>query len=49
MLRPGGDAAFPASQWWARATAPDGTSGWLWMERTPTVRGADALSGPEPL
>lgn len=49
VLRPSGDGAFPASQWWAQATTRDGTTGWLWMERTPPVRGADALAGPEPL
>ncbi len=35
----------PASQWWAHVTAPDGQSGWLWMDRTPDVEGADALGG----
>ena len=35
----------PASQWWAHVTAPDGREGWLWMDRTPDVRGADALAG----
>ncbi len=40
-----GREAFSESQWWARATAPDGTSGWLWMERTPPVTGADGCAG----
>lgn len=47
---PGEGPAFrladePASQWWARVTAPDGRAGWLWMDRTPDVEGADALGG----
>ncbi|WP_412060852.1 hypothetical protein [Rubrivirga sp. IMCC45206] len=33
----------PAVQWWARVAAPDGRAGWLWMDRTPRVEGADAL------
>ncbi len=37
--------AAPESQWWARVTAPDGRAGWLWMDRTPGVSGADALGG----
>ena len=37
--------AAPEAQWWARVTAPDGRAGWLWMDRTPDVTGADALSG----
>ena len=42
------DAAFrrvvaAQQQWWARVTAPDGRAGWLWMDRTPPVTGADAL------
>jgi|GEM_PF-1016603 len=40
-----GREAFSESQWWAQATAPDGTSGWLWMERTPPVTGADGCAG----
>lgn len=32
-------------QWWARAEAPDGQGGWLWMDRTPPVEGADACGG----
>lgn len=35
----------PETQWWARVTAPGGRSGWLWMDRTPDVTGADALAG----
>lgn len=33
----------PEQQWWARVTTPDGRTGWLWMDRTPDVTGADAL------
>ena len=36
----------PEQAWWARATAPDGRTGWLWMDRTPSVSGADALAAP---
>ena len=35
--------AEPASAWWAHVTTPDGRAGWLWMEETPDVTGADAL------
>ncbi|WP_412069829.1 hypothetical protein [Rubrivirga sp. IMCC43871] len=38
-------AVEPASQWWAHVTAADGRAGWLWMDRTPDVEGADALGG----
>ena len=36
----------PEQQWWARVAAPDGRAGWLWMDRTPNVDGADALAAP---
>ena len=36
----------PEAQWWARVTAPDGRAGWLWMDRTPSVTGADAFAAP---
>ena len=36
----------PEQQWWARVTAPDGRAGWLWMDRTPSVTGADAFAAP---
>ncbi len=32
----------PRQQWWARVELADGRSGWLWMDRTPSIRGADA-------
>lgn len=35
----------PERQWWARARTPEGRAGWLWMDRTPTVLGADACGG----
>jgi len=35
----------PESQWWAHVTAPDGRNGWLWMDETPDVQGADAFGG----
>ena len=35
----------PEHQWWARVTTPNGRAGWLWMDRTPPVSGADALGG----
>ena len=35
----------PQSQWWVRVSTDDGRSGWLWMDRTPSVRGADACDG----
>ena len=37
-----GPITEPESQWWARVRAPDGRAGWLWMDQTPSVRGADA-------
>ena len=33
------------TEWWAHVTAPDGRRGWLWMDETPDVSGADALGG----
>lgn len=45
VLAPFGREAFSDSQWWARVAAPDGTAGWLWMERTPPVTGADGCAG----
>ena len=36
----------PEQQWWARVTAPDGRAGWLWMDRTSGVRGADEFAAP---
>lgn len=35
----------PEPQWWAQVQTPDGRTGWLWMDRTPAVRGADACGG----
>jgi hypothetical protein len=32
----------PREEWWARARMPDGRTGWLWMDRTPRMEGADA-------
>ena len=32
-------------QWWARAETGEGQAGWLWMDRTPPVEGADACAG----
>lgn len=37
-------AAFPETAWWAHVTTPDGRAGWLWMDRTPTVIGADGCA-----
>ncbi|MDT7855817.1 hypothetical protein RQM47_04100 [Rubrivirga sp. S365] len=39
-------ATTPEQQWWARVAAPDGRAGWLWMDRTPGVAGADAFAAP---
>lgn len=46
MLMASGPGALATSQWWAQATGPDGRTGWLWMDRTPPVRGADACGAP---
>jgi hypothetical protein len=32
----------PRREWWVRARAPDGRTGWLWMDRTARMEGADA-------
>ena len=45
---PTGTHADPGAahrQWWVRAETPDGRAGWLWMDRTPPVEGADACAG----
>lgn len=34
----------PEQQWWARVQTVDGRAGWLWMDRTPQMEGADACS-----
>lgn len=36
------DSGAAHRQWWVRAEGPDGRTGWLWMDRTPPVEGADA-------
>ncbi len=33
----------PAQQWWAHVHLADGRDGWLWMDETPPVEGADAF------
>lgn len=35
-------ATLPEAEWWAHVTTPDGRTGWLWMDRTPSVLGADS-------
>jgi hypothetical protein len=32
----------PRQQWWARVRTPDRRDGWLWMDETPRMEGADA-------
>jgi hypothetical protein len=32
----------PLQEWWAQARALDGRAGWLWMDHTPRMEGADA-------
>lgn len=32
----------PVTEWWAHVILADGREGWLWMEHTPQVYGADA-------
>ncbi|HET6361912.1 MAG TPA: hypothetical protein VFH11_07625 [Gemmatimonadota bacterium] len=34
----------PERQWWTRVRTADGATGWLWMDRTPRMEGADACS-----
>lgn len=46
---PDGESPFriltdPVQAWWAHIRLADGREGWLWMDGTPSVRGADALS-----
>ncbi|OZC04051.1 hypothetical protein [Rubricoccus marinus] len=49
MNGPGGEGPAlrtlrPAEyQWWAHVRLADGREGWLWMDRTPSVSGADAF------
>lgn len=39
------EVSAPEAQWWAHVTLSDGREGWLWMDQTPPVIGADALGG----
>lgn len=32
----------PRQEWWAEVRTEDGRTGWLWMDRTPRMEGADA-------
>jgi len=32
----------PRQEWWVRVGTADGRAGWLWMDRTPRMEGADA-------
>ena len=32
----------PRQEWWVRIRTGDGRTGWLWMDRTPRMEGADA-------
>lgn len=34
-----------ASEWWVNVRTPGGRAGWLWMDQTPTMRGADSCGG----
>lgn len=43
----GGDPAAeiltePRQEWWARVRTADGPTGWLWMDESPRMEGADA-------
>ena len=34
----------PEREWWASVRTADGRAGWVWMDRTPRMEGADACS-----